>query len=103
MDPTSNAEAEVKYSVRDRLAIQDEALKRIESKMDDFILTQIEKFAALNTTVQILLAADLPVRVKALETANEKDTGRRELSSYALPVLLTMIFIVVGVLGLVLK
>ena len=88
--------------MKELLALQGETLKRVESKIDSGTLAQAEVNAKMDTRVSLLEAVNAGPRLDALENANSEGAGRRKLGEFALPVLLTIIFIVVGILSLVL-
>ena len=102
--PSSPDEVVIRYGVKELLALQGKTLERIEAKVDQNASTAMEALAKFDVRLSLLepVVQSLAPRVKVLEDRQSESTGRRELSSYALPVFLTIIFIVVGVLGLVL-
>ena len=100
----SSDEVVIRYGVKELLALQGKTLERIETKVDQNASTAMEALAKFDVRLSLLepVVHNLAPRVKVLEDRQSENTGRRELSSYALPVFLTGIFIVVGILGLVL-
>lgn len=97
-------EVVVRYGVKELLALQGKTLERIEAKVDQNASTAMEALAKFDVRLSMLepIVHGLEPRVKVLESAHSEGSGRRGLVTVGLPILLTLIFIVVGVLGLVL-
>lgn len=98
---TGTDDAVVRYGVKELLALQGETLKRIESKVDASTIAQAEVNAKIDTRVSLLEALNVGPRLAELEEARSEGTGRRSLGTFALPVLLTVIWIALGIISLV--
>lgn len=92
-------DVEIKYGVKELLAIQGKTLERIESKVDANALTHAEAIGKLDTRVTLLEARpDLEPRVKVLEDSRSESHGAQELGRFALPLMFSLAIIVVGIL-----
>lgn len=98
---TGTDDAVVRYGVKELLALQGETLKRIETKVDQSTLSQSEINARMDTRVSLLEALNVGPRLEELEAAHSEGIGRRALSTFSLPVLLTVIWIGIAIFGLV--
>lgn len=84
----TNPDQSVAYSVKELLAIQNEALGRIERKVDEGNLRQTEAIARIDTRVAILeQRPDLEPRIRALEEARSEGRGEREYRRFIVPTL----------------
>lgn len=92
----------IRYGVKELLALQGKTLERIEAKVDQSALSQAEALGKLDTRVSLLEALNVGERLGSLEGSESEGTGRRNFGAFLLPSVLTAIFIIVSVLGLVL-
>jgi hypothetical protein len=87
-------DAVVKYGVKELLALQNETLKRVESKIDANHLVQAEVNAKIDTRVSLLESTVAGI----LKTLADNKEYRRWL----IPVLLTVIYTAISVTTFVL-
>lgn len=89
-----SAGGEVRYTVKELLAISNEALGRIEAKVDANALSQAEAIGRLDTRVTVLEnKPNLETRVQVLENARSEEVGARGLGRFLAPLALTLIWI----------
>lgn len=83
--------AQISYTVKELLAIQNESLNRIERKVDEGALRQAESIAKIDTRVTLLEARpDLEPRVDALEQTRDHLRGEHDFKRYLWPTLATI-------------
>lgn len=88
----ADGEPKVEYSVKDRLAIQDKTLERIEGKLDQVTLDQVRSLAVLDTRVALLeQRPNLEERVNALESEADQSRGARDSHRFLWPTFATFV------------